>query len=181
MRYLKDYFLTDDYFIRGHATTGRGRLTGHLNGRDREFVEVEQAACVRWDGHAITSGRAVIRIGEILLAYEAAETGDEALRQLAGQTWDKQEVTICMSSRMHLVVRGRMRRGMCERDDLGAHRFIVLTDPRVAGPDGADTLLPPGTPLPYSQPPPHSARLCLTQRAAVTPTQIPPSEPPAGG
>jgi hypothetical protein len=141
MRYLKDYFLTDDYFVRGHAVTGRGRLTGHLNGKDREFVEVELASCIRWDGQSITSGRAIIRLAEVLLAYEAAETGDEALRQLAGQSGEKQEVTICMSGRMHLEVRGRMRRGICERDNIGPHRFIVLTEPRVTAMDRADQLL----------------------------------------
>jgi hypothetical protein len=141
MRYLKDYFLTDDYFVHGHAVTGRGRLTSQLNGRDREFVEIELATRVRWDGQAISCGRTVIRLDEVLLAYEVAETGDEALRQLAGQNGEKVEVIICMGSRMHLEVRGRMRRGVCEREDLGPHRFIVLTDPHLAGLDDSDRLL----------------------------------------
>jgi hypothetical protein len=141
MRYLKDYFLTDDYLVHGHAVTGRGRLRSHLNSPGREFVEVELATCVRWDGQSISSGRVAIRLAEVLLAYEAAETGDEALRQMAGLNGEKREVTICMCGRMHLEVQGRMRRATCDREDLGPHRFIVLTDPRVTALDGADRLL----------------------------------------
>jgi hypothetical protein len=141
MRYFKDYFLTDDFFIRGHVATGTGRLSALLNSPHKQFLEVEEATCIKWEGHCIHAPRAVLRIAEILMAHEATEAGDEAMRALAGRRSEMIEIAVHLSGRAQLEVRGKLRRNIYERENLGPHQFIVLTEPQLVGCDGAADLL----------------------------------------
>jgi hypothetical protein len=150
MRYFKDHFLTDDFFIRGHVATGGGRLSALLNSPHKQFLEVEEATCIKWEGHCIHTIRAVLRVAEILMAHEAAEAGDEALRTLVGRQSEMIEVAVHLTGRAQLEMRGKLRRNIYERENLGPHQFIILTEPQFVACDGAAGLLKwfPGD-LPY--------------------------------
>lgn len=141
MRYFKDYFLTDDFFIRGHVPTGGGRLSALLNRPHKQFVEVEDATCIQAPDRCLHAERAVLRIDEILMAYEASEAGDCGLRALAGHASERIEVAVHVSGRAQLEVRGKLRRSLYEREDLGLRRFIVLTEPHILWYDGAADLM----------------------------------------
>jgi hypothetical protein len=150
MRYLKDYFLTDDFFVRGHVVTGNKRLSTFLNGTRREFIEVEDALCTRSNGEIIRTERAVLPLHGILLAHEAGDGGDEALRALAGAGVRSVAVTVHIGGPHGLQVQGKLRRSTLDREDLGPHRFIALTEPRLLGILGSlnPLVLFPGN-LPY--------------------------------
>jgi hypothetical protein len=141
MRYFKDYFLTDDFLIRGHVSTGSGRLSTFLNGADRHLVEIADATCTRMHGKSVHTARAVLPLSEVLLAYEAFDAGDEALRALARQSADTIEVSVHLSSHLQLKVIGRLRRNIYEHDKLGPHAFIVITQPYLSAGDGAQSVM----------------------------------------
>ncbi len=141
MKYFKDCFLTDDFFIKGHVPTGGGRLSTLLNRPHRQFVEVEDATCIRAPDCRLQAARVLLRIDEILMAHEACEAGDCGLRVLAGQAAERVEVVVHVSGRAPLEVRGRLRRSLYEREDPGMRPFVVLTEPRIRASDGAADLV----------------------------------------
>jgi len=137
MRYCKDFLLTDDFFVRGHVNTGSCRLTTYLNGAGRQFIEIDEALCIKRDGKCIQAPRAVLSVSEILLAHEACEAGDAAQRSLASRAAGTTDVTIHLIAREPYEIKAKVRRSTFKRDDFGPHQFIVVTEPRIQGLNGA--------------------------------------------
>jgi hypothetical protein len=134
MMYLKDMILTDTFLLKGHIGTGGHRLSSFLNNIPKRFLEIDEVTVtdpirdVRF-----TNTRMMLRVEEIILAYEMAETGDESLRLMAAQERDEVTVTARFSGATQLIAYGRVSRRTLEHDMPGQHEFIVLSEPRLEG------------------------------------------------
>jgi hypothetical protein len=134
MMYLKDIVLTDSFLLKGHISTGNKRLSSFLNSTPKRFIEMnEVTATDHIRGVRFTISRMLLRVEEVILAHEMAETGDESLRLLALQERDEVIITARFSGATQLLASGRVSRRALEHDAPGQHEFIVLVEPRLEG------------------------------------------------
>ncbi len=135
MRYVKDLFLTEAFLIKGHVTMEGRRLTTYLNGAPRDFVRVDEVTIFRHsDGQQATKPQVLIRLGELLLAHEMVDgDSDETLRHMAERDSDVSRVRAIVGGILPLEISGKIRRSVSERDDLGGHDFLVISEPTIEG------------------------------------------------
>ncbi len=135
MRYFKDLFLTDDFLIRGHVSTGGRRLSNFLNAAARPFIEVGDATVITAGGEQpVAGGRSILRLSEILLAHElSSEAGDESLRALAERGAAEVAVSMILKGRTAIELSGTIRRTTWERDAFGQNAFVVVGRPQIRG------------------------------------------------
>ncbi len=134
MRYLKDLLFTDRFLIKGHAHTGGQRLSSFLNGARKRFLEMEESTVVQHSGGVRTQAEwMMVRVDDILFAYEMEQTGDEALRKLASR--DKPEIPVVFHLKCSPPVQlsGLVRKRAIRSDMLPAHDFIVMVNPEIRG------------------------------------------------
>jgi hypothetical protein len=102
---------------------------------------MEEPTLIRHDGlDRIQTEFAMIRINEIMIAYEMEETGDEGMRNLGGQHAAELQIHIYLNANPPLQVSGRVRKRTIESEALRKHDFIVLMNPVLKGSSGK---LPP--------------------------------------
>jgi len=131
MRYLKDLLFTDRYLIKGHVPTGRQRLSTFLNSNRKRFLEAEEAFLIQHDaGDRIQTGLAMVRINDILFAYEMEESGDEGLRTLGGQDKAAVAVHLHLESEIRISLTGLVRKRALNSDAVRRNDFMVLVNPR---------------------------------------------------
>lgn len=131
MRYLKDILLTDRYLVRGHVHTGGQRLSTFLNSHRKSFLEAEEAALIQHDsGDRVQTGLLMVRISDILFAYEMEESGDEGLKALGGRDRAAVAVHIHLDSKGGPSLRGLVRKHALNSDAGRRHDFIILENPR---------------------------------------------------
>ena len=132
--YLKDMILTDTFLLKGHISTGGHRLSSFLNNIPKRFLEINEVTVTdHIRDMRFTNARMMLRVEEIILAYELAETGDESLRLMAAQERDEVTVTARFSGAVPLIASGRVSRRILEHDMPGQHEFVVLSEPRLDG------------------------------------------------
>ncbi len=134
MRFLKDLLFTDKFLLKGHVKTGGQRLSGFLNNNRKRFLEMEEAALIRHaGGDRIQSALVMVRINDILFAYEMEESGDEGLRNLGGRDKAELAVQIHLISDTPLHLTGLVRRRALDSDAMRKHDFMVLMNPSLKG------------------------------------------------
>jgi hypothetical protein len=134
MRFLKDFLFTDSYLIKGHIKTGEQRLSTFLNNTRRRFLEMEEPTLIGHDGlERVRTEFAMIRINEILLAYEMEDTGDEGMRTLGGQHTAELQIHVYLDSSQPLELSGKVRERALESEVHRAHDFIVVMSPVLKG------------------------------------------------
>ena len=134
MRYLKDLLFTDKYLIKGHVHTGSQRLSTFLNNTRKHFLEMEEATLIKHDGGDRTQAEwMLVRVNDILFAYEMEETGDEALRNLAAPDRAEIAVTVHLKYDPPMQLSGLVRSRAIDSDTPGNHDFFVMVKPMLQG------------------------------------------------
>jgi hypothetical protein len=137
MIYLNDLLLTEAFLIKGHINTANQRLSTFLNNFARCFLEIDNATVNDYvQDTNFHAPRILMRVEEILMAYELEEIGDEGLRHLAGQDRDYTPVVIQFGGDSRLQLQGRLSRRAMERDSAGHHDFLVVVEPKLTGTKG---------------------------------------------
>jgi hypothetical protein len=134
MRFLKDFLFTDRYLLKGHIKTGEQRLSTFLNNTRKRFLEMEEPTLTPHDGlDCVKTEFAMVRIDEILFAYEMEETGDEAMRNLGGRHTAELQIHVYLGSNQPLHLIGKVRKRAIESEALRKHDFIVVMSPVLKG------------------------------------------------
>jgi hypothetical protein len=132
MRYLKDLLLTDTFLLKGHLKTGDRRLSTFLNTTARRFLEMDEVTVVDHSrGERVLIARMLVRVEEILLAYETEDTGDEGLKLLAEREKDEVVVNAHFGGALPLQFSGKVSKRAVERDVSASHDFIVVVEPKL--------------------------------------------------
>jgi hypothetical protein len=134
MKFHKDLLFTDKHLIKGHIKTGGQRLSTFLNSTRKKFLEMEEALLISHDGKdRIKTDFALVRINEILFAYENEETGDEVMRNLGGRQTAEQPILIHLNSTVPLQLSGKVRKRALESEAIRWHDFFVIMNPVLNG------------------------------------------------
>jgi hypothetical protein len=134
MRYRKDLLVTDAYFIKGHASSGGQRLSTFLGNTQKPFLEMDEVTLIKLDrSGSLEIPWLLVRIEDILIAYEIEETGDEGLKVLAEREADKIRVTAHFVATASFQLIGKVRRRALNTDMAPYHDFIVMIDPKIHG------------------------------------------------
>jgi hypothetical protein len=134
MRYLKDLLITDNFLIKGHASTGGQRLSTFLNNNRKPFLEMDEVTLIGHDSdESVLVPWMLVRTDSILLAHEIGEAGDEGLKGLAEQETDKVTVTVHFNGRTPLQLAGKVRKRALNSEASGHHDFIVVVEAKLQG------------------------------------------------
>jgi hypothetical protein len=134
MRYLKDLLFTDEFLIKGHINTGGQRLSTFLNRTRKRFLGMEDATLIKHDGgDRIMTEWMLVRVDDILLAYEREDTGDEGLRILGERERDEIAIIAHFSGNTSLQLSGKVRKRALDSETLRHHDFVVALDPVLRG------------------------------------------------
>jgi hypothetical protein len=134
MKYLKDILVTDTFLLRGHVNSGGQRLSTLLNTTPKRHVEMEEVTLFARERPGTTLiGRMLVRVEEILLAYEMDESGDKAMKILAERDRDEVPVTIYFGGAAPIQIDGKASRRVVDRAVAGAPDFLVLLEPAISG------------------------------------------------
>jgi hypothetical protein len=134
MRYLKDLLFTDQYLIKGHAHTGGQRISTFLNNTRKRFLEIEEATLIKHNGgDRLQMEWMLLRVNDILFAYEMEQTGDAGLRNIAARDKPEMAVTIHLKWDPPIQLLGMVRKRAMDSDRLLNHDFIVMAKPALRG------------------------------------------------
>jgi hypothetical protein len=134
MRYLKDLLFTDQYLIKGHAHTGGQRLSSFLNSTRKRFLEMEEATLIKHNGgDRLQIEWMLLRVNDILFAYEMEQTGDAGLRNIAARDKPEMAVTIHLKWDTPMQLSGMVRKRAMNSDMLFNHDFLVMINPILQG------------------------------------------------
>ena len=135
--FVEDLFLTDVFLIKGRIANKTKRLSNVLEDNASNYLQVNDATLVSLrNKEVIKTSNVMISVNELILAHELFDcAGDEAMRQLAGDSEKHNRIRAFYNGSIQFEVGGQIEPGAYESNKITGRKYFIMQSPVIRGLD----------------------------------------------